>query len=580
MGNVLEYLIDGTSGLAPGGVDGKAIVAGVCSKGRVGKGYLVGKHSDLAAMLGTGPLVDRLQDVLATGGAEPVVVAVPVQGQPGGYITPPVLTGGTQAASISGIAAKNADIIVRVIKSGPLADGEGEEAAASVEISLDNGKTFSTAQAAAEQIPIGTGEAATGATLCFPRDAVLEAEAVYSFRVRCAVGPVARIGDTASPLLQIVPCSGGVRSGAELVIQIVKGGACNVGTYQLSTDGGDTFGKARTIPVDGVAPLADFGASVSFPAGTYTAGTTYTCRILPPTPSIVDIMAALESPLSLYDVEFVHVAGATDSVDWSAAQAKAEALWDLHRPTYFKMETRLPYDEEDLSDFTAYLMAERQDFAGRFVTVCCQFGEVMDTNGERRLRNMAGLQAGRVMSVPVQRATGRVKDGPIAQATLPEGWEAVQPVLEEAGYLTAKKYAGLSGVYWGDSRTAAEDTSDYRYEEVLRVTFKAVRLLRIAALKSLYDEAGDPLRPEENGGLAYLKAQLENALDTMVKALPRELAGYVVDIPKGQDIANNGVAVVATLIGIPIIRNIKLFAKYVYSGGAFDPRLQDYAITA
>ena len=35
MGDVLTYLIDGTSGLAPGGVDGKAIVAGVCSKGTI-----------------------------------------------------------------------------------------------------------------------------------------------------------------------------------------------------------------------------------------------------------------------------------------------------------------------------------------------------------------------------------------------------------------------------------------------------------------------------------------------------------------------------------------------------------------
>ena len=59
----------------------------------------------------------------------------------------------------------------------------------------------------------------------------------------------------------------------------------------------------------------------------------------------------------------------------------------------------------------------------------------------------------------------------------------------------------------------------------------------------------------------------------MVGAIPRELAAYVVDIPPGQDIANNGVAVEYTLIGIPIIRNIKLYGKYVYAGGKFDPRL-------
>ena len=99
--------------------------------------------------------------------------------------------------------------------------------------------------------------------------------------------------------------------------------------------------------------------------------------------------------------------------------------------------------------------------------------------------------------------------------------------------------------------------------------------MRTAALKSMYDEAGDPLKPNSTNGLAYLKANLENALDTMVKANPQELASYVVDIASGQDIVNNGVAVDVTLIGIPIIREIKLYASYVYAGSTFDPRMSD-----
>lgn len=566
MGDVLTYLIDGTSGLAPGGVDGKAIVAGVCSKGSVGKAYLIGKRTNLEDMLGTGPLVEHVRDMLITGGQEPVIVAVPVRGQQSGYITDAVVTGGKVTPLVSGVAAKNADVVIRVATPGAVGT-------ATLEVSTDGGKTFGDAQASAEQVVIGTGDDATGATLVFPADAVLESGATFAVTVRCAVGPVARVGDAASPLLAVTAAESGALAGAELVVQIVKGGGCNEGTYQLSTDGGDNFERVRTIPVDGVVELAGFGVSLNFPAGTYTAGTTYTCRVLAPTPSIMDVMDALESPLALYDVEFVHIAGETDSVDWTAAQTKAEELWNLQRPTYFKMETRLPRDGEDLNDFAAYLLAEKQGFAGRFVTVCCQYGEIVDGTGASRLRNAGGLQAGRVMSIPVQRATGRVKDGPVSQLTLPEGWEAVQSTLEDAGYLTAKKYAGLDGVYWGDSRTMADATSDYRYEEVLRTVFKAVRLMRIAALKSMYDEAGDPLRPDSSTGLAYLRASLENALDTMVKANPKELAGYVVDIAPGQDIANNGVAVDITLIGIGIIRQIKLYPRYVYAGSGADPRM-------
>lgn len=564
MGDVFEYLIDGTSGLAPGGVDGKALVVGVCSLGRVGKGYLIGKRTDLAATLGVGPLVDRVRDIIATAGQEPVLVAVPVRGQAAGYFSAPLVYGGSGAAPemiVSGVPQRNADIVIRVATPGVIGT-------ATVEISTDGGTTFGEAQTSAEQMTIGSGEDATGATVLFAASAKLEEGSSYRFVARTAIGPVSRVGDAASPLIEV---SGNVLAGVELVVQIVKGGARNAGTYRLSTDGGDNFGKVRTIPFSGAAPL-DEGPTVTFPEGVYVGGVTYTCRILPPQPSIVDVMSALESPLALYDVEFVHVVGPSDSVDWAAAAAKTDELWNAHRPTYFKTEARLPYDDEDLNDYAAYLLAERQGFSSRFVQVCCQFGEITETSGQRKLRNWAGLQSGRVMSIPVQRATGRVRDGNISQGALPDGWEAVQSTLEDAGYLTAKKYAGLEGVYWGDSRTMADDTSDFRYEEVLRTVFKAVRLLRIAALKSMYDEAGDPLLGDNAGGLAYLKAQLENALATMTKAVPPELIDYVVTLPPSQDIVNNGVAVEHTLIGVPIIRKIKLYASYVYAGSTLDPR--------
>ena len=573
MGDVLQYLIDGTSGIVSGGVDGKALVAGVCSRGTVGKAYLIGKRTNLEDMLGTGPLVDRVRDMLVTGGQEPYVVAVPVRGQPGDYISGLSVTGNGAGAALSGYPARNADVVVRVATGGLVSGG-----AAMLEISTDGGKTYAAAVPAAAQNPITAGEDPTGATLIFAEDAKLEQGAAYAFAVRCPVGPVYRVGDAASPLPMVDELASGVLDGAELVIQVVKGGDRNVGTYRLSTDGGDNFGKTRTIPVDGVTELADYGVTLDFPAGEYAAGTTYTCRLLPPAPSIVDVLDALESPLAIYDVEFVYIAGPSDSVDWAAAEAKAEDLWNRQRPTYFKLEARLPYDGEDLNDYAAALLAERQDFAGRFVTVCSQFGEIADTTGAARLRNAAGLQAGRVMAIPVQRATGRVKDGPVSQLALPQGWEAVQPALENAGYLTAKKYAGLEGTYWGDSRTLAEDTSDFLSEEALRTVFKAVRLTRKAALKSMYDEAGDPLRPDREGGLAYLKAQLENALDAMTEA--RELASYVVDIPAGQNVARDGVAVEITLIGVPIIREIRLYNRYTYAGSNFDPRIERYALAS
>jgi len=292
-------------------------------------------------------------------------------------------------------------------------------------------------------------------------------------------------------------------------------------------------------------------------------------------PSISAVLDAVEQPLDLFDVEFVYVVGPSDSTDWASVGAKADTMWNKHRPTFFLMETRLPYSTETMDDWTAVMLADRQGYAHRFVTVCAAWGEVADVTGKRITRNWAGLKAGRILSIPVMRATGRVRDGGISQGSLPESFtEAHQQQLEVNGFATAKHYAGLRSAYWGDAKTLADVTSDFQYIEVLRTVFKAVRKARIAALKSMYDEAGDPLMEGGASGLIFLKTQLENALNTMVASVPQELAAAIITIPPGQDIVNNGVAVEMELIGIPIIRSIKLFASYIYAGSSFDPRLQ------
>lgn len=198
MGDVIQYLIDGTSGIAPGGVDGKALVAGVCSKGRVGKAYLIGKRSDLESMLGQGPLVERVSEMLDTGGQEPYLVAVPVQGQPAGYLTELQLDGTGPQARLSGYPAKNADVKIRVRTAGPVAADDSEADAAEIEIKLGDQEWGEAAKALPQNV-IGD----TGATLLFSEGDILVAGDVYSFSTRLPVGPVERTGDSQSPLVEV-----------------------------------------------------------------------------------------------------------------------------------------------------------------------------------------------------------------------------------------------------------------------------------------------------------------------------------------------------------------------------------------
>lgn len=562
--DVYEFLVDGQSGLIPGDVSGTALLVGCCSLGEVGKSYRLGTQSDVRAVLGVGPLVDCVEDALAMAGQNAVLVAVPVAGGPGGYVSPVARTGPGPEASASGVPGANADAQLQVV-------AEGLPGVATAKLSLDGGATW--AQTASVPVNGQVAVGATGVTLVFPATEELQAGTKYSLAVRTSIGPVAQVGS--GPAIT-VSAPGGVKAGAQVVLRITRAGKVNEGQYELSLDGGDLFGAARTLPLSAQIPVGGTGAAITLETDqAYELGATYTFELLPPVATIGAVMEALELPLSRLDPEFIHVVGPTDAVDWAALSMRAVELFNAHRPTYFTCEARLPYDGEDIDAWADWLIDQRGLGAAPFVGVCVAYGEILGRSADRRVRNAGGLLAGRIMAVPVMRHVGRVMSGPVTPLALPADWsDAVQVILQGAGFLTATTYAGLDGVYFGDDRLLAEDTSDYQFLTVVRVVFKALRLMRIQALKSVLDEAGDPLQEGEAAGLGFLARNLEAALDTMTKAIPPELAGAAIDIPGGQDIVNNGVAVGATLIGIPIIKKITLNTRYVYAGGAFDPRVE------
>lgn len=213
MGDVLEYLVDGTSGLAPGGVEGSAIICGVCSKGEVGKGYLIGKSSDLASLLGVGPLVDRVKDALLTAGQNAVLIAVPAEGSAGDYISEPRITGQSPACFVLGSPQKNADIVLEV-------ETEGQIGTATLKLSFDGGKSFGSSFASSKNVMLKSDDAETGASLVFEDESAnLVQGTKYEITVRTAVSDVSKIGSESSPTIAV---SGDVKAGAELMLVIEK----------------------------------------------------------------------------------------------------------------------------------------------------------------------------------------------------------------------------------------------------------------------------------------------------------------------------------------------------------------------
>jgi hypothetical protein len=130
----------------------------------------------------------------------------------------------------------------------------------------------------------------------------------------------------------------------------------------------------------------------------------------------------------------------------------------------------------------------------------------------------------------VQRSVGRVIDGPLPMVTglKPDGLnDAHVDLLDNTGkYITARTIVGLPGVFVTNGRMKVAETSDFRWVEWRRVMDKACREVRLAALKSLQQEATP-------GGIEALKSDLQQPLNIMRGA--GEIADGKVTIPDNQD---------------------------------------------
>jgi len=76
-------------------------------------------------------------------------------------------------------------------------------------------------------------------------------------------------------------------AGATYIVEIVSGGDIGAATYRVSEDGGNTWGTTQTltatIDVYDDVNGSDLGAQMSFTAGTFAAGDTFTMRAFVPT---------------------------------------------------------------------------------------------------------------------------------------------------------------------------------------------------------------------------------------------------------------------------------------------------------
>lgn len=95
---------------------------------------------------------------------------------------------------------------------------------------------------------------------------------------------------------------------------------------------------------------------------------------------------------------------------------------------------------------------------------------------------------------------------------MPEGIEDYISELDDAGYLTWRKYYGIDGCYVNNARVLCREGSDYRYAEHVRVLNKMIREIykRAVNMVQMDISASDDMETDINNILETLNIPLED----------------------------------------------------------------------
>lgn len=351
---------------------------------------------------------------------------------------------------------------------------------------------------------------------------------------------------------------------AEIVVKITKTGTLNTAEYRYSTDGGDNFSGIFTLPLDGVVVIGETGIKLVL-NGNLSRDDTFSVDIKSKSASIGSILTAISEALEVYDIPFVFITEPTNSVDWAVLDIKAKELYNKKRPTFFLCSTRTPNENESVDEWVNNMVADSNGFASQDIVVCSGYGEIVDSLGQKKVRDISGIVAGIITKADVNQSIAEVAQFPISSLYLPEGFNSAHSTtLEDARYITVKSYAGLNSRFIVEGRTMAESTSDYQYLETLRTVYYAVRLARTKALTYVKSRA-TPINGDVRPILESIKQEITQYVKNyMVYGIPALLTNVSLELPEGQDINNIGLVFNMHLEGVPIIRNIKIYMDITY----------------
>lgn len=317
-----------------------------------------------------------------------------------------------------------------------------------------------------------------------------------------------------------ITVSGKPNNAYDIIIRITESGALNAAAFAISVNGGYSFDNDETIPLNGEKQVQGTGITVTF-AGEFTEGDIYSFSSTAPAVSNASVLKAVES---LYNsdlkFEFIHIVGTSTRALWASLAACADQFLSIYkRPVFFLCEARYKTDDETLDEYAASLKAEAKGIDSYYIQVCSAWSQYTRWDGREQLVNNAGIAAGLYGLASVQQSIGQTDTFAISEAKmtrlLPEGIEDYISDLDDAKFLTWRKYYGITGCYVNNARVLCRDGSDYRYAEHVRVLNKMIREIYTKAVTMLQMDisASDDMETDINNILETLNVPIEDMAD-------------------------------------------------------------------
>lgn len=336
----------------------------------------------------------------------------------------------------------------------------------------------------------------------------LSGKPVYAVRVNASVAGTIGAITKSRALSPTITAAGTVLDAFEVVVQVLAAGDLGAATFKYALDGGDNYSAETVIPSGGTFVLPVTGVTLTFPAGSYAVGDTYTFTTVAPAYTMSDLNAAIDVVLAdSREWGFMHVVGAASSTIFAGVATRLAEATNVFRYAFAVLEAA---NDTDANLITAY--GNSADV--RIGVVAGYVEQLSPLTGRSHKRSAAWAYCGRLAAIPPQEDPGRVLSGSLAGITALYRNEFATPGLDPARFTTLRTIIGRTGYWVSNGRMMATEGSDYDLVQNRRVMDKACRIARNAALQFLNDNvAVDPvtgyiLEQEAQAIEAYINAQM------------------------------------------------------------------------